>query len=135
LEILPVTPDNAEKMDGYSLPDFSHVAIKHFSFVQDEEKNYRVYTADGMTTDVYAENASHAYQVANRKDVVKIIRIEFAHNDIVDKRDMQPTGKEITPATADTEKPQLVAEFADVTEQEPFAALNAAEFAATYHKS
>ncbi len=134
MEVLPVTPEESQELTKESLQDFSNIAIKQYAYPKAADNTYRVFTADGKWTDVEAENASHAYQLADRKDVVKIARVEFSHNDFIAKDEVIPTGKDISPAITEEEKACLIAAFEERAADPEFSALGFQQLADSYRK-
>ena len=135
MEILPVTPEHAEELSQASLEDFSAIAIKQYEFPTSADNTYRVFTADGTIIDVQADNASLAYQLANRNDVVKISRIEFSHNEILSQDAVAFTGQEVTSAISSKEEVPLMAEFASSSEAPEFNTMDLHQFATSYQSS
>lgn len=132
MEILSVTPDNAQELDKESLPDFSAIRIKKYAFPASENNTYRVFTKDGSIIDVAADNASHAYQLANRNDVTKISRIEFSHEDIVASDVVTHTGEEVTPAISHEVRETLAATFLEPSDAPEFLSLDLYQVADAY---
>jgi hypothetical protein len=76
------------------------MSIKHYRFPDVPQGTYRLFFSDGRYQDVEAENASHAFQLAENGRVERIANLKFVYTHILERNVIHPSGKEVKPSLA-----------------------------------
>lgn len=94
----------------------TRVGIKHYRLPDIPANTYRIYFTDGSYKELQAENASHAYQLCERTDAVKIVNMRCAYSNILKRDVLHPTGAEIAVETQPNATSQAVVTVNDMAE-------------------
>ncbi len=98
METVPV--DVEEQSSEQELPakqhSFGELGIKHYSLPQLPAGTYRLYFENGEHQDVQAENASHAYQLGDSRDVVRIVNLPVVISGIMESDVIEASNDTVT---------------------------------------
>ncbi len=128
MESVSVSLDDLEVAEERAIGE---IAIRQYRFPEIPSGTYRVFFSDDTYQDVIAQNASHAYQLADRPDIARLINLKFAYSHILERDVIHASGAEVKPSlqgyedTAET----LLAELS-TPDTEPFERMDLGMFAA-----
>ena len=125
---------NIDELDVTQEEQFDGVAIKHYTLPKAEGGAYRVFFANDAYEDVVADNASHAFQQIGRSDIVRIVQVSRAYDDMLDKDILQPSGEKVQPSIATDVNDTVIIADIEATQHEAFQTMDMHEIAHAYRQ-